>query len=52
MFSEEKMSYTGQKTNKVLVKNLFTQKHLMILNTKKTAKVNCVLKMLIKRKPD
>ena len=32
MFSEEKLSQTMQKTNEVLVKNLFTQTHLTVLN--------------------
>ena len=32
---EEKLSQAGQKTNKVLVKNLFTQTHLTDLNIKK-----------------
>ena len=44
MFSEEKLSQAGQKTNKVLVKPLFTQIHLMVLNIKKTTLVNCTLK--------
>ena len=44
MFSEEKLSHAGQKTNKVLVKTLFTQIHLTVLNIKKTASVNCTLK--------
>ena len=32
MFSEDKMSQTGQKNQKVLIKNLFTQTHLTVLN--------------------
>ena len=32
MFSGEKLSLAGQKTNKVLVKNLFTQTQLMVVN--------------------
>ena len=32
MFSEEKRSQAGQKANKVLLKNLFTQTHFMVLN--------------------
>ena len=35
MFSEEKLSQAGQKIKKVLVKNLFTQTHLTVLNVKK-----------------
>ena len=42
MFSEEKLSQPGQKTNKGLVKNVFTQKHFKVLNIAKTAKVNCL----------
>ena len=38
MFSEEKLSQAGQKTNKVLVKNLFTQTHLTVLYIKKLHK--------------
>ena len=38
MFSEEKLSQAGQKTNKVFVKNLFTQTHLRVLNIKKLHK--------------
>ena len=38
MFSEEKLSQAGQKTNKVLVKNLVTQTHLTVLNIKKLHK--------------
>ena len=37
------MSQTGQKTNKVLVEDPFTQTHLAVLNTK-----NCVSKLSIK----
>ena len=37
MFSEEKLSQAGQKTNKVIVKNLFTQTHCTNLNIKKNA---------------
>ena len=38
MFPEEKLSQEGQKTNKVLVKNLYTQTHLTALNIKKLHK--------------
>ena len=43
MFSEEKLSQAGQKTNKVLVKSLFTQTRLTDLNIK-----NCISKLSIK----
>ena len=39
--SEEKLSKAEHKTNKVLVKNFFTQTHLTILNIKK----NCISKL-------
>ena len=38
MFPEEALSQGGQKTNKVLVKNLFTQTHSTVLNIKKMHK--------------
>ena len=37
MFSKEKLFQVGQETNKVLVKNIFTQTRLTALNIKKTA---------------
>ena len=43
MFSEEKLSQAGQKTNKALVKNIFTQTHLTVLN-------KLIIKVFIKRK--
>ena len=44
MFLEDKLSQAGQRTNIVLVKNLFTQTHLSVLN-------NLSIKIFIKRKP-
>ena len=44
MFSEGKLSQARQKTNKVVVQNLFTQTHLTVLNIKKTAQINCLLR--------
>ena len=38
MFPDETLSQGGQKTNKVLVKNLFTQAHYTVLNIKKLHK--------------
>ena len=49
MFSEEKLSQARQKLNKVLVKYLFTQTQLTILNKKKyISKLS--IKMFIKKK--
>ena len=48
MFSEQKLSQSGQETTKYWCKNLFTQTNITILNTK-----NCISKlstaMFIKR---
>ena len=35
MFSEEKLSQAGQKNNKALTQNLFTQTHRTVWNMKK-----------------
>ena len=49
MFSEEKLCQARQKLNKVLVKYLFTQTQLTIVNKKKyISKLS--IKMFIKRK--
>ena len=48
IFSEEKLSQAGQKTSKVLVKNLFTQAQLTVLNIKKNLS-KFSIEMFIKR---
>ena len=50
MFSEEKLSQTLQKSSKILVKNLFTQTHLTVLNIKGNCISKLSIKMFIKRK--